>query len=462
MKNAYLYIIIFLEGYVVLATELLAMRQLIPFVGSGTETVAIIIAAVLMPLAFGYYFGGKYKPTLKNGKLVTIREKLIRNILNAAVFLVIGLSYVFLAVFFSILQKLGITHRIFQASLYSILFLIFPIYLLGQTVPLVSNFFMKENLSHLTGKILFFSTVGSFMGATISTIILMSIIGVNNTLIANIIILSAVVFILSKKVLNINNAIMLLFLGIVIALNSNSMMQKLSIVENNRYSTISIVKDINDNKIMNINNSMSAKYSANPEQRFSYIKFVEDNFINPLKNSPERKKILVVGAGGFTVGIDDNFNEYTFVDIDSSLKNVSEQYLLPRNLGDNKKFTPQDARAFFNSNQEKFDLIFLDAFTNIYSVPAHLLTIEFFQQVRNHLADGGIMLFNCITSPSFATKYSVKIDNSLRSVFPNINRQILGNINPKDIDKNIIYVYFKRNYADSTYTDDKNTYFLDH
>ena len=42
-----------IEGYVVLAVELLAIRQLTPYVGNATDTVAIVIAAVLLPLAFG-------------------------------------------------------------------------------------------------------------------------------------------------------------------------------------------------------------------------------------------------------------------------------------------------------------------------------------------------------------------------------------------------------------------------
>jgi len=57
-KLVLLFFIIFLEGYIVLSAELLAIRQTLPFVGSGTDTVSIIIAAVLMPLAFGSILGG--------------------------------------------------------------------------------------------------------------------------------------------------------------------------------------------------------------------------------------------------------------------------------------------------------------------------------------------------------------------------------------------------------------------
>jgi hypothetical protein len=36
-KTRLFFLVILIEGYVVLACELLAIRQLIPFVGSGTE-----------------------------------------------------------------------------------------------------------------------------------------------------------------------------------------------------------------------------------------------------------------------------------------------------------------------------------------------------------------------------------------------------------------------------------------
>ncbi|MGB0719517.1 MAG: hypothetical protein ACPGRX_03535, partial [Bdellovibrionales bacterium] len=90
----FLFVIIVLEGYVVLSSELLAIRQSIPFVGSGTDTVSIIIAAVLMPLAFGYQAGGRFKPGFnENGKYHSIRRKLITNILISMVILLGGLSY---------------------------------------------------------------------------------------------------------------------------------------------------------------------------------------------------------------------------------------------------------------------------------------------------------------------------------------------------------------------------------
>ena len=118
-----LFVVILIEGYVVLSTELLAIRQTITYTGSGTDTVSIIIAAVLMPLAFGYQHGGRFRPHRKRGKLVSVRKKLILNLVLAALVLVPGMSWIFMEYFFkTLLPDMGITHRLFQISVYSAIF----------------------------------------------------------------------------------------------------------------------------------------------------------------------------------------------------------------------------------------------------------------------------------------------------------------------------------------------------
>jgi len=161
-RTLLLFAVIIIEGYVVLATELLAIRQTIAYVGSGTDTVSIIIAAVLMPLAFGYFRGGLFKPFYWRGRLIGIREKLILNIMISMAILIIGMSYISMNIFFHALIEMGYKHRLFLTALYAGIFLVTPVYLLGQTIPLVSNYFSKEKLSRITGRILFFSTIGSW------------------------------------------------------------------------------------------------------------------------------------------------------------------------------------------------------------------------------------------------------------------------------------------------------------
>ncbi len=457
-----LYLVILIEGYVILATELLAIRQIIPFVGNGIETVAIVVSAVLMPLAFGYFAGGNYKANQNK----TLRKKLITNIITAAFILTFGLSHVMLEMFFLSLDLIGINSHIVQTSIYSLLFIAYPVFLLGQTVPLISNYFSRKKLSEIAGRMLFFSTIGSFFGSIISTLLLMTLIGVNNTVIVTIVLLALLVMILNNKIISKNSLTILFFVSLVVIFNNDDVMRELGIVENNGYSTIKVIdeKNADDSRILSINNSASSRYSAKPEGRFDYIKYVENTFIKSKARTKNKKNILVIGAGGFTIGIDDDYNEYTFIDIDKSLKKVSEKFFLKKVLGENKIFIAESARSFLRHNVEKYDLIFVDAYSNKWSIPPDLITKEFFLQVRNGLRENGIAVFNVVTSANFQDRFSVKLDNTFRIVFDRMNRHAIGDYDGflKNGGKpNVIYSYFKQKPDSEIYTDNKNSYFLD-
>lgn len=464
-----LFLIIFLEGYAVLSTELLAIRLLIPFTGNGTDTVSIIIAAVLMPLAFGYYAGGKFKTKRKNGRRAfTIRKKLILNLAVAAAILTPGLSYTFLNwAYDAMYLYTGWQDRIWITTLYALLFLVYPIFLLGQTVPLISNYFSRQRLSIIAGRILFFSTMGSFMGAVFTTLILMNVIGVHYTVTMTLACMAYLAFVLSKKHLTIPTIALSLCVLLSMALNSNAAMTKLNIVKNNRYHTMQIEEfDFNNSRILILNHAYSSGiYRDNNEPLLGYFKFVEENFIDPLKWAGPKRDILIIGAGGFALGRTDTKNNYTFIDIDEDLKDISEELFLQEELSPNKYFEATPARAFLNQTRDRYDLIVLDVFQGPTQSPEHLVTKEFYQQVRKTLKTGGVMVGNYIASPTFSDTFSIRLDNTLRTVFPHINRQILRSFNGwdrKDDWTNVIYSYIHNPQAPKDiYTDNKNTSMFD-
>lgn len=461
-----LYLIILIEGYIVLAVELLAIRQIIPFVGNGIETIAIVVAAVLMPLALGYYAGGKYKPKTKGKYFFSVRTKLINNIITAAFILPLGLSYLVLQIFFPILDFAGATNRIVQTIIYSLLFIAYPTFLLGQTIPLVSNYFSQKKLSEIAGKMLFFSTTGSFLGSIISTLILMSLIGVNNTVIITISLMALLVLILNRKILSTYSALIFIPVIFIFLSNNNNVMQKHGIVGNNNYSTVEILKnnhfDINKERTLSVNRSRSSRYSPNSDRRFNFVKYVEDTFI-PSK-AKNKKSILIIGAGGFTIGLYDDYNEYTYIDIDKSLKQISEDFFLEKPLSKNKLFIAEPARSFLARNKQQYDFIFVDAYSNALSIPSDLITQEFFLQLKSSVKDGGIVALNIISSANFKDRFSVKLDNTLHLVFGNLNRYVIGNyrgFSDGTETRNVIYSYFNNAAESGIYTDDRNSSYLD-
>lgn len=463
----FLFFIIFLEGYIVLSTELLALRLIIPFVGNATDTTAIIIAAVLMPLAFGYYAGGAAKHPY--------RKKLVFNLCVAGIFLVLGLSYPVVKLFFEFWSIIpNVTGRLVSTSLYALTFLVVPIFLLGQTVPLVSHFLKSNDLSRMTGRILFFSTIGSFMGAIICTIVLMPLIGVHHTVSLTIAAIVLLIFLLCRR--NRECYVALAMLALSIVCNSNYALTRFGIVANNQYNTIKVFESADESRrFMIINNTAASGVYTKPGEHnnaaFPYIDYVDKNFIAPPLPSGAIKDILIIGTGGFTVGQKDLKNNYTFVDIDPELEHVAQDYLLGEKLPPNKKFIAADARSFIADAQRiksgnKFDLIFLDIYQDNFSAPAHTTTQDFLRQLRATLKPGGVMVANFIVSPNYTDVYAIRLDQTLRSVFPLLSRQIVGPFNPWGTDPhamaNVIYIMYEHAVpVPGIYTDDLNRSFLD-
>lgn len=469
-KTTLLFLIILVEGYVVLACELLAIRQLIPFVGSGTETVSILISAVLLPLAVGYHAGGQsykkhYRRAKKRGKRPpSVRKLLLKNLISALLVLVIGLSYGFLELFFALLDGLGIQHRLVQTSCYSLLFLVLPVFLLGQTVPLVSNYFPRRKLSEITGKMLFFSTTGSFLGSVFSTIVLMTVIGVHNTVTVTLALLCVLTLLLLKRLLSYETLCCAVVLLLAATINSDSAMRKIGIVSDNAYNIVAIIKvPAEDAIIMNINRSYSSKISKDGKHDFAYIDYIRDHIIAPLvRQKKEPRDILVIGAGGFTVGLHDQISRYTYVDIDKALKPAAEKYFLKKPLPPNAQFIAESARAFVHRDAGQYDLIVIDTYSNKIAVPMECTTREFLLDVKKRLKPGGSVVINMIASADFSDRFAVRYDNTFASVFPAYTRQVIGG-NVFSHTVNALYIYRDNPLVNDAgiYTDDKNTYSLD-
>lgn len=466
-KARLLFLIILIEGYIVLACEIIAIRQLIPFVGSGVEIVSIIISGVLLPLAAGYHVGGTaYRRTYRIRRSATsIRKILLRNMLGALLFLTLGLSYTILERWFPALNNMGIMNRLAQTALYTVIFLVIPVFLLGQTVPLISHYLAKRKINEATGKMLFFSTAGSFLGSVFSTLVLMNTIGVHNTVIITLGLLALLGMLLSRE-----NMIRIAFLCLFIAgvgLNNDTAMQSARVVSDNAYNLVQLGKINSNLRFLSINHSLSAILD-NKNRRIGYIKYTEKRFIVPISDNLHLPKdILIIGAGGFALGLEDTVNRYTYVDIDGTIKDVVEKYFLQRSILPNKRFVASSARAYVHNTDKKYDLIFIDAFTNRESIPMECITRNFLLDVKSRLKENGIVIVNVIASANFGDTFSVRYDNTFSSVFPVHSRQIIQLFNGWEDDDvtetNVMYIYYNKHLAQdrTVYTDDRNTYSFD-
>src|SRR6185312_12635265 len=82
----------------------------------------------------------------------------------------------------------------------------------------------------------------------------------------------------------------------------------------------------------------------------------------------------------------------TSVELDPDIVKLARQYF---GIHDEPNFNVvnEDGRKFLANSKDHYDVILIDAYRGPF-VPFHLLTKEFYQIARDHLADGGVVLQN--------------------------------------------------------------------
>lgn len=447
---------IFIGGFASLATELIALRQLSTFVGSTTAITSIIIGVIMLFMSIGYYKGS----TISLAK-TKLRTTIYKSFIRLSWMIILSSSFVLLVGYFVGLYLVGLYNSLLRTTIYSLVFLSYPSFVFGQITSLASRVLHKYNRNE-TGKVMAVDTIGSVMGSLVSTLVLMPLIGVNYTLVSIVFLCLVGAALFSKKLLFVRWSTILVLAWL---LNHNLILEKIfGIVENNEVSTIAILNvDKGQSKLMTINDTYASKLSKDKNLLFEYAVFIDENYINTLPKD-KKSKILILGAGGFTMGRNDDVNDYTYVDIDKSLKDIAEKNFLGKKLGANKKFVVNDANQFLNENKEQYDLIVLDSYS-ARTPPLSLATVEYFRRVKAHTKEGGIVAINIAAYPDFSDAYSTHIDNTIRTVFTqNLHSQIFQNFNPWSDDKteiSILYSWFNRPNSGEIYTNNKSRLSLD-
>lgn len=460
-RPALILAIIGIEGFIVLGAELLTIRSLAPYVGQDAITTAIIVTAVLLPLALGYHVGGQARArALADGRRFSVRRRLATNFLIAGLVFAPGLGFAGQQVFFDGLSEIGLKSRLGQTILFSALFLVYPTFLLAQTTPLCTHYLRGGGLARTTGRVLFIGTIGSFLGGTVTVLVLMPLIGLPFTA-ALITLLSLALMLLVANRRDIDRlALAGIAAAITLAANHPILSANAGIVADNAYHRVQILElDNPAGRLFSLNRNFSSFLPDDPADRFGYVSYLEDRVVPSLSQPAD---ILVIGAAGHTMGRDDTINRYTFIDIDPELKEIAEQQFLKQPLGPNKRAITAPARHYVRSGDTAYDLIVVDAFTSRITIPAHLVTVEFWLDIRARLADNGRVFVNVITDHDFTTRFSRSFHRSFAQAFPLHDRVPMPD-HGGDGRANIIYLGYTTPSPEGAaiYSDRRNREFYD-
>jgi len=446
LPSFYVLMILLVEGFCTISTEVLAIRSLVPFSGNSVVITSLIIGIFLLFLSLGYWAGGRVQQQYT--------ETLSDNFLKASLVAGVGLSVYFLSLYFYLVLSYLTKNILLVLTLYLLLVISPVVYWLGQTIPITTNLFKQARIAHISGNALFINTLGSFLGAVVTSALLMNYLGVAATVFINSLLLLMLATWMSPYR---RNPIYLAFIVLVAALLFflTISTEKKLYVQTNSYGNYSV--NINqDTTDFNVNLAVMSQLDKERHGAL-YLEKMKSLLFKELKLHDQ--SILVIGAGGFTLSAESTFgNQFDYLDIDPQIKTIAEEHFLKQPV--KGRFIANDARAFFKTQSQQYDVIVTDAYKNINSLPASLATRDFFLAIKKHLKPGGLAVFNVIASPFMEDRFSKSIDNTIRTSFHNCLNMPTRLDNPM---VNMLYVCKKTPYEEITqvYTDDLNRVTLD-
>lgn len=399
MKDNKLEIIAFLSGCLVMILELVGSRVLSPYFGNSIYIWTGMIGVILGCLSLGYFYGG----------ILADRGNNISNLANTLWFASIGTF--FLATFKEpLLQAISsiTSGNIKTGSLLSIIFLFGPIsVLLGCITPVIVKLKLDSlnNIGKDVGKIYAISTIGSITGTFLSGYFLIPYFGNTNLIyfVAIVLVLTSI-WVLPKmnfnKLFTLAIIITLVYLQIFLGYFQIKSIADIDTI----YNRVIIKEGVLNNQSARVFMTdrlgiQSAIYLNNKQELASeYTR----SFAQITKLLPISSNSLMIGGAGLAFPshfISNNLGEkIEVVEIDPEMPNIARKYFFFKDL-ENLDIYIDDARSYIQKTNNRYDLVYLDAFNSI-APPQHLTTNKFFKTLSQKMTPDGVLIANLVSSIS--------------------------------------------------------------
>ncbi len=448
LEKTFICIACFLAGAAIMTVELAGSRLITPVFGNTLYTWTGLIGLLLLAIALGDWIGGwvvDRSPAFHT--LGTV-------ILAAALFTLLILPiFAWLRPF---LATLDVVTGPLAAS-----FLLFalPVCLLAAvspfTVRLLSRALSDQQIGLSAGLIGMLGTLGSFVGTLGTGLWLIPHVGLRGIFIGCAVVLLVLgvlalwLFRSRPKPSSIAVAV-LLFLGAGWLAATSAEVEPAGMVwkQSTFYHDIRVIdQPIAGRGLARLlqldTTAEGAQIVATGELVFGYQRFWKLGYLLV----PNLRSALFIGGGGF--GMPQHLQrkapdaKVTVVELDPAVIETGRRYF---RLAEFPMITVEamDARRFLDGTKQRFDLIFGDAYSGVHSVPAHLLSREFFQQVADRLEPDGVYMMNVISSPlGDRSQLRRAVTATLSSVFPHVAVFAVNNPQANSV-QNLILVASQR------------------
>jgi spermidine synthase len=402
----YLYFTVFVSGMTTMAAEFGAARLLGNIFGTSTPVWAVIIGLILVYLTAGYFIGGRWADRSPHPR--TMFSILAWGAFTLGIVPYIASPVLRLAANAFDNLQVGILAGAFVGVL--VLFTI-PITLFGMISPFAIRLLMEntEKAGNVSGTIYGISTIGSFIGTFLPTLLLIPTIGTTRTFLVFSVFLLCVA--LAGLVLSAGRKTAIPYLLMIMGLVGAAFLGNAGGIKKSNgqiyesesaYNYIQVL-EFNGTRYLRLNEGQGIHSEYNP-QTLAYggpwQQFLVGPFFYADRQLKDVGRIAIVGlAAGTTARQAAAIFPNVVIDgfeIDPKIVEVGREYF-DMNMP-NLNVIIQDGRWGLASSLEKYDLICVDAYRPPY-IPPHLTTQEFFQIAANHLNPDGVLTINVGRSP---------------------------------------------------------------
>ncbi|TAJ13117.1 hypothetical protein EPO56_03505 [Patescibacteria group bacterium] len=436
---------VFIANASILALEVVGARSFTPYFGASAEVWAGVLAVVLAGLAIGYHVGGKIADKKNNQNDL---RKLLATTLGASG-VVIAITWIVSDSFSILGSSIAAYSGLTIGASVSAFFLLFPAsILLAAVSPIAAKMKLHslEKTASVVGRLSAIAALGSVAGAFITGIFLIPQFGSKETLVGVGIALILLAIALSAPSKRIHLGIMFfVFIGALMTSNffftsnaSGAVNGALVADIHTRYNRIWVVDSPHafgepfmrtvrtDPSATQCASMMHGELPSDASETLT-LKYTQafDVGFNVIPN-PE--KILIVGGCNFSYPRHvSNLYPNTVIDVvelDEGMTKIAKEwfgFVKPNNMN----IYHADGRTFLKnssqSNPNQYNVIFIDAYNSILSIPFQLLTKEAFQVMEESLAPGGVLVFNLIgTFDGTGRVYLQSVLKTLATTFTHI------------------------------------------
>lgn len=166
--------IFFISGFSALIYQVCWQRLLFTGFGVDLTSVTIIISIFMVGLGMGAFYGGRMADKLKENTIFIF----------CLIEFLIGMFGFFSSKLILLLQDHFVYSSILKISFLNFILLLFPTFLMGSTLPLLTSFFNRflNNVGESIGVLYFYNTLGAGFGALGTGFIFFNYIGLSETI----------------------------------------------------------------------------------------------------------------------------------------------------------------------------------------------------------------------------------------------------------------------------------------